>query len=105
MRLTHDGIVNDINEHGAERLGVKRSEIVGRCLDEYLVPDVSAFIIEKAARFLRDVEASLEFIAEYQLRASPERKVQVLNHWIRVPGDDGGADEIFGIGRTIESGD
>ena len=61
MRFSADGKVNDINDHGAERFGAKRSNIVGNTLDDYLMAEVTSAILERATRFLRDVEASVEF--------------------------------------------
>ena len=105
MRLTGDGIVNDINTRGAERLGDVRNNIINRSLRDFLTPEVAASVIDRASRFLRDVEASAEFFEEFRLLQSPDKKSQVLIHWIRVPGDEGGSDEIFSIGRTIETDD
>lgn len=105
MRLSNDGVIHDINDHGAERLGLTRESAVGASLDDFMVAEVAEAFKDRAGRFLRDTEASIDFIEEVRLRARPDSRGQAIHHWIRVPGEQVGADEIFSIARFIEGSD
>jgi len=105
MRLSNDGIIRDINDHGAERLGLSRKSAVGASLDDFMVAEVAEAFKDRASRFLRDTEASTDFIEEIRLTAKPDKREQAIHHWIRVPSEQVGTDEIFSIARFIEGSD
>ncbi|MEM7212064.1 MAG: chemotaxis protein CheB [Pseudomonadota bacterium] len=104
MRLSKTGIVTDINDRGASRLGSARTAVIGKPLDAFLTKDVADAMTQRASRFLMNTESSIEFLEEIRLQASPEDSAQVMHHWIRVQGETMGADEIFSIARYFEGG-